>query len=185
MATARTTDRPLAPLVQALAIAAATLAVACTVTQELAPDLRPSTNVALRRTLAARGVQVYECRAAPGGFAWSFVAPEAELYDLRGYRVGRHGAGPAWVIDDGSHVQALVKASQPAPHADSIPWLLLEASEAGTPGLLGGVTQIQRINTHGGKAPSDGCDATAAGRQMRVPYQADYRFYATTTTHIQ
>ena len=184
MATARTTDRPLAPLVQALAIAAATLAVACTVTQELAPDLRPAGDVSLQRTLAARGVQVYECRAIPGGYAWTFIAPEAELYDRKGYRVGRHGAGPSWVADDGSHVQARVKASQPA-QADAIPWLLLEATEPGTPGMLGGVTQIQRVNTHGGKAPPGGCNATSAGTHMRVPYFADYRFYATPNAYIQ
>ena len=41
-------------------------------------------------SLAARGVQIYECKAnAAGGQAWAFVAPEAELFDAQGRQVSR------------------------------------------------------------------------------------------------
>lgn len=46
-------------------------------------------------------------------------------------------------------------------------------------GVLAAVTSIQRINTHGGKAPADGeCTADKAGTEARVHYSADYLFYA-------
>jgi hypothetical protein len=40
------------------------------------------------------------------------------------------------------------------------------------------VSSVQRINTKGGKAPASGCDAARAGQEVRVPYSADYRFFA-------
>ena len=45
-------------------------------------------------------------------------------------------------------------------------------------GVLTQVTSIQRINTKGGKAPASGCDAGHAGQEVRVPYSADYLFFA-------
>jgi hypothetical protein len=50
-------------------------------------------------------------------------------------------------------------------------------SHEGT-GVMAQVTFIQRINTKGGKAPASGCDAGHAGQEVRVPYSADYRFFA-------
>ena len=44
--------------------------------------------------------------------------------------------------------------------------------------MLGKVTSIQRINTKGGRAPSSGCDADQLGKEVKVPYSADYYFYA-------
>jgi len=45
-------------------------------------------------------------------------------------------------------------------------------------GVLSPVTSIQRVNTKGGKAPATGCDAASANKELRVPYSADYLFYA-------
>jgi hypothetical protein len=44
--------------------------------------------------------------------------------------------------------------------------------------VLSRATSIQRLNTKGGKAPASGCDAAHAGQEVRVPYSADYLFYA-------
>jgi hypothetical protein len=44
--------------------------------------------------------------------------------------------------------------------------------------VMAQVISIQRINTKGGKAPASGCDARHAGQEVRVPYSADYRFFA-------
>ena len=62
-------------------------------------------------TLAAHGVQVYECRAAAGAApAWAFVGPEAYLFDPGGLRIGRHGAGPSWQHEDGSGFSGTVRS---------------------------------------------------------------------------
>jgi hypothetical protein len=42
---------------------------------------------------------------------------------------------------------------------------------------LAGVTFIQRIETKGGTAPHDGCDAGHAGEARAVEYTATYLFY--------
>src|SRR6266849_2519210 len=44
--------------------------------------------------------------------------------------------------------------------------------------VLSRATTIQRLNTKGGKAPATGCDAAHLGQELRVPYSADYVFYA-------
>ena len=129
-------------------------------------------------TLPARGVQIYECRAAAtGGPAWAFVAPEAELFEQDGRPAGRHGAGPHWLSPDGSRLEATVAARADAPVAGAIPWLLLAARSTGGAGRLAPVTHIRRVHTVGGMAPASGCDASAIGQQARVSYTADYLFH--------
>jgi len=39
------------------------------------------------------------------------------------------------------------------------------------------VVNIQRINTKGGVAPSDVCDAKSVGTKKEVGYSADYVFF--------
>jgi len=126
--------------------------------------------------IAARGVQIYECRAnATGGQGWVFVAPEAELFDGQGRPVGKHYAGPHWEAADGSKIVGAVKARSDAPDASAIPWLLLDAKSVGGDGRFAKVTSVQRINTVGGLAPTTQvCDAKALGAKSRVSYTADY-----------
>ena len=63
----------------------------------IAAPLDPEGATGASFTLAARGVQIYECRAKGEGFEWTFVAPEAELLGAGGQRAGTHGAGPHWL----------------------------------------------------------------------------------------
>ena len=127
-------------------------------------------------TVAARGVQIYECRvsgtAAP---AWVFVAPEAQLSDYQGRTVGKHYAGPHWEALDGSKIVGTVKSRADAPVAGAIPWLLLTTKAAGGSGIYSKVTSIQRINTVGGVSPAGSC---TPGATERVPYTADYVLFA-------
>ena len=68
------------------------------------------------------------------------------------------------------------------PNAGAIPCLLLQ-SIGSRKGVSGGefmtqTTFIQRLNTDGGAAPSDGCFSSAdVGKQALVPYTADYYFF--------
>jgi hypothetical protein len=131
--------------------------------------------------VAARGVQIYECRAMPtatGGAQWTFVAPEAELLDARGAVTGKHYAGPHWEALDGSKIVGAVKARADAPQAGAIPWLLLSTKSVGAPGRFANVTSVQRIHTVGGTAPAKTCDASTRGAVERVPYSADYVLFS-------
>ena len=145
------------------------------------PDkLKPGANESLALIVPAKGVQIYECRARKdrvGEYEWAFVAPEADLFDARGNRVGRHYAGPHWESTDGSKVLGTVKERADAPVANAIPWLLLAASSVGPDGSFSKVTSIQRVNTVGGVAPKAGCSQAAVGTSARTDYTADYYFF--------
>lgn len=160
-------------------VAAAGLA-ACVSNPAIPDALRPGPDQTLAMVMPAKGVQIYECRAAQGAALrneWVFVAPDAELLDARGNTIGHHGAGPVWQANDGSRVAGTVKARADAPAAGAVPWLLLDARNAGPAGSLSKVTSIQRVNTAGGVAPSTPCTQETIGRQVRVHYVADYRFF--------
>src|SRR5438552_3895154 len=90
------------------------------------PDnLKPSAGESMLSVVAARGVQIYECRAkkeAANATEGAFVAPEAELLDSQGKVVGKHYAGPHWEAADGSKIVGAVKARADAPQAGPIPW---------------------------------------------------------------
>jgi Protein of unknown function (DUF3455) len=130
--------------------------------------------------LRARGTQNYECREsrlAPGRWEWVLVAPEAELVDGAGHPVGRHYAGPTWESTaDGSKVVGKVAARADAADPDAIPWLLLQATYVSGSGMFSGVKSVQRVDTHGGKAPAGGCEEGTAGQATKVPYTAAYEF---------
>ena len=142
--------------------------------------LKPGANESLAMIVPAKGVQLYECRARTGqvgGYEWAFVAPEADLFDARGTRTGRHYAGPHWESTDGSKIVGTVKERADAPVADAIPWLLLAAKSVGPEGSFSKVTSIQRVNTVGGVAPKTDCSQATAGTPARVNYTADYYFF--------
>ena len=128
----------------------------------------------------ARGVQIYECgvnKTDPARFEWIFKAPEAELFDKAGNRIGKHYAGPTWESDDGSKVVGTTKARDDGPDANAIPWLLLSATSAEGNGIFGKTQNVQRVKTAGGKAPADECDQAQLGKVARVNYRATYNFY--------
>jgi Protein of unknown function (DUF3455) len=128
----------------------------------------------------ADGVQIYQCKpdqADASKFVWSFVAPEATLFDQAGQQIGTHYGGPTWEGNDGSKVVGEVKARADAPEADAIPWLLLGIKSNEGEGIFNGLTAIHRLATVGGKAPTDGCDQAHLDAEVRVPYTAVYYFY--------
>jgi len=145
------------------------------------PDkLQPGANESLAMIVPAKGVQIYECRARKdraGEYEWAFVAPEADLFDARGNRAGRHYAGPHWESTDGSKILGTVKERADAPVAGAIPWLLLAAKSVGPEGSFSKATSIQRVNTVGGVAPQAGCSQATAGAAARINYTADYYFF--------
>ena len=150
----------------------------------MAPAVPETLKAPATQTLAvvaqAVGAQIYECNASktdPARFEWVFKAPEAELFDNAGKRIGKHYAGPTWESDDGSKVVGEVKARDDGPDVNAIPWLLLSAKSAEGNGIFGKTQSVQRVKTVGGKAPADGCNQAQLGKVARVPYRATYNFY--------
>jgi hypothetical protein len=140
----------------------------------IVPDnLKPPEGASLILQANAAGDQIYVC----DGSSWTFSRPDARLFDEAGKQIGTHFAGPTWEHSDGSRVMGKAVANA-TPDPDSIPWLLLEAKGHEGSGLLSTVTSIQRIETKGGKAPAEGCDAAHKGQETRAHYTATYLFYS-------
>ena len=146
--------------------------------QQVPPQLQPPAGEQLLFQLHAKGDQVYICKEGVTQFAWTLKAPDAQLFDKNDKPFGKHFAGPSWEAKDGSRVTGKAVANAPSPDADSIPWLLVTVATHDGAGVLSRATTIQRLNTKGGKAPASGCDSTHSGQEVRVPYTADYLFYA-------
>ena len=153
-------------------IMVALLAAGCASTVPVPDNLKPGAKESLNLVVPAKGVQIYECRAG----TWLFVAPEAELFDRTGKKIGSHYAGPHWESADGSKIVGAVKQRADAPDAGNIPWLLLGTKSVGSEGAFSKVTSIQRVATVGGIAPAAGCNE--AGARARVPYTADYYLFS-------
>jgi hypothetical protein len=128
----------------------------------------------------ASGSQIYVCQpGSDGKLAWALKAPEAELHDQQGATIGRHYTGPTWKDNDGSEVTGKAVARVDSPDADSIPWLLLTVTGHSGNGVLSRVTTIQRIHTKGGQQPpAAGCNISKQNTEVKIPYTADYYFYA-------
>ena len=167
---------PLAPLIVVLA--------ACTAapidTRDIPAPLQVPPTAALTQQLHAVGVQIYRCTADksdPARFAWQLRAPEASLFDHSGVEIGKHYAGPTWEARDGSKVVGEV-AARASPDPSAVAWLLLNAKSTSGSGIFASVRFVQRLRTAGGNAPPDGCSPASADSEVRVPYSAEYWFYA-------
>ena len=175
---------PCATAVAAASLAAilAGCAASNVATNPLVPEnLKVPAGQTLSLVSPATGVQIYVCGATktdPARFEWVFKAPEADLFDLSGKKIGKHYAGPTWESNDGSKVAGEVKARDDGPAATAIPWLMLSAKSASGKGVFSQTQSIQRMYTVGGKAPAAGCNRAQLGKEARVPYKATYYFYA-------
>jgi hypothetical protein len=129
----------------------------------------------------AEGAQIYVCKAKaddPDRLEWVLEAPDADLFDERGQRIGRHFAGPTWeALDDGSQVIGTPIEKTSAPNDGDIPWLLLKRKSVAGKGRFSRVTYIQRVDTEGGIAPARPSDQARQGQEVRVRYKATYVFY--------
>ena len=141
-------------------------------------SLLPPANETIKSKVSGVGVQTYMCSSnAAGAFVWTFVAPQANLYNDDGHLIGTHFIGPTWQGNDGSSVVGK-KVAAFAADPSAVPWLLLTAVSHGSQaGRFDDVSSIQRLSTVGGIAPADGCDQTHAGAIAQVPYSAEYVFY--------
>src|SRR5215216_7564161 len=158
----------------------------------------------------AVGTQNYVCVPSSTGIRFVLFTPEATLFSEEGEQLTTHYFGPnpdeantdprviadhgiraAWQDSrDSSTVWGQVKqgnsSSDPAyVEPGAIPWLLVTivGEENGPTGgdVLSATTFIQRLNTHGGSAPSTGCTSSEdIGKTTFVLYTTDYYFYKST-----
>jgi hypothetical protein len=164
----------------AIAVAACATVPGLTTTVQVPDKIKGAANESLVMIVAAKGVQIYECRAGKdaGTAEWGLVAPEADLFDTSGKKIGKHYAGPRWESFDGSTIAGTLRERIDAPQADAIPWVLLTAKSVGPEGSFSKVTSVQRVSTVGGAAPKAGCSSASVGQVARMPYTADYYFLA-------
>ena len=134
-------------------------------------NLAPAAGSTLVFHVYARGVQIYRWT----GTSWLLYGPDAVLSADAGGKstVGTHYVGPTWETNSGSKAVGTV-IDRCTADPDAVQWLSLAAKSSG-PGVLDGVTFIQRVNTVGGKAPATG--GTFTGQEITVPYSAEYFFY--------
>ena len=157
-----------------LTFAAFALSAVSAMAHDIPAKLAPPQERPMVGEYAAKGVQIYVCSVKGAATEWSFKAPEAELVDAQGRPFAKHYAGPTWQAPDGSKIVGKVLATEPAPKAGAIPWLLLSTESLGS-GVLAGARFVQRVNTSGGVGPTGTCPT--AGTERRVDYTADYIFY--------
>jgi uncharacterized protein DUF3455 len=119
------------------------------------------------------GTQTYTCDATG---AWGAKSvPEAKLYAYGFLPPVHHYAGPRWTAKDGSTIVGTVDTTKTVPQEGTIPWLLLDVTgHEGPAGQMSDVTDISRVHTRGGAAPTGAC---TAGQTQAVPYGADYVFW--------
>ena len=129
----------------------------------------------------AVGVQIYSCNTTAGGYAWTLLAPRANLYGDNDKLIATHFAGPTWQAKDGSSVVGRRDAPPVTVDGSAIPWLRLAmvSTSSGDDGdRLAHTTYVQRVATTGGLATAAGtCNATTAGAVEEIPYTADYYFW--------
>ncbi|WP_160150225.1 CHRD domain-containing protein [Nonomuraea solani] len=120
------------------------------------------------------GAQIYSCTRLPaGGFGFTQFGVAATLRrDIDHSFVTPASGPPQWIAPDDSAVRGAVVTR--TPNDGHLPELLLDATQSGAnTGLLAHATQILRLNTTGGVAPTGTCQP---GTEARVPYGADYIF---------
>ncbi len=92
-----------------------------------APVVPDALKTAATDTLAfavhAKGFQIYECKPKKEDatqYEWALKAPEADLFDEQGKKIGRHYGGPTWESIDGSKIVGELQAREPSPDKSAI-----------------------------------------------------------------
>jgi Protein of unknown function (DUF3455) len=151
----------------------------------------------------ATGTQNYVCQPSGAGFKFVLFTPQATLFGDNEKQIITHYFSPNLAPDPGEN-SGTIRATWQDSHDTSTVWASATPATTSTderfvqPGAvawvrltvvgrqggpigsnkLGPTTFVQRVNTSGGVAPSDGCSSLAdVGNQAFQPYTADYFFY--------
>jgi len=148
----------------------------------------------------AFGTQNYICLPSSTGFAYSLFTPQATLFDGSD-QIITHFFSVNPNPDDKGAIRATWQSSQDSSRIwaktvttngsstdanfvekGAVAWLTLtvvghlDGPDGGD--KLSSTTTVQRLNTHGGLAPTTGCSSLAdVGTRAFMPYTADYFFF--------
>jgi len=150
-------------------------------TEAASTDFPAPSGTRLLMRVSANGDQIYTVKAgaSSGKPEWSAATPDAKLFDEKEQEVGSHGKGPTWTMSDGGTIVGqLPPARKAVMDPAAVPWLEINAKPGSAAGSLKDVTVIQRIKTTGGLPPAAELTNANVGKDFRVPYTADYLFYA-------
>ena len=162
-------------LAPALVAACAAFAPAALATDNRAPEVPDAIKVDDGHKVHFHGFGVGFQIYTWNGASWGTAVPDATLFDEDGNVVSDHFAGPSWKSNSGSLVVGKLPPKAVIVDTNAIPWLRLEALTTEGPGVFAATTFIQRVNTTGGKAPSE--NGTFIGQVANAPYTADYFFF--------
>jgi len=162
---------------RALLLISAFAGVAGAAAPQIPQPLRPPADQVLAFELRADGVQVYECAADRGTYAWRYRAPIATLADAQGRSVGRQHESEAWEANDGSRIAGEMRAQVSAGNPASMPQRMWTTASTSGSGMLAPVRTVVALDSDGGEVPMQLCDASHAGDVANVPYSAGYFFY--------
>ncbi len=158
---------------------------ACAVTMPYSQSQLPSqVQVPTGHKVAWESVGVgdltYQCRVKAqmaDQFEWVLVGPKAQLQDRAGKAIGSYFGPPAtWKVAEGAELTGAQVAVAPGGDGN-IPLQLVKANPAKGSSQLNGVAFVQRVNTKGGVAPTEPCNAAMVNMSKSVAYRADYIFY--------
>ncbi len=151
----------------------------------------------------AVGTQNYVCQPSGAGFKFLLFTPQATLFGDNEKQIITHYFSPN-LSPIPPEIEGTIRATRQDSHDTSTVWASATPATTSTdpafvqPGAvawvrltvvgrqggpigsnkLGPTTFVQRVNTSGGVAPSDGCSSLAdVGNQVFQPYTADYFFY--------
>jgi hypothetical protein len=151
----------------------------------------------------ATGTQNYVCQPSGAGFKFVLFTPQATLFGDNEKQIITHYFSPN-LSPIPPEIEGTIRATWQDSHDTSTVWASATPATTSTderfvqPGAvawvrltvvgrqggpigsnkLGPTTFVQRVNTSGGVAPSDGCSSLAdVGNQAFQPYTADYFFY--------
>jgi len=151
----------------------------------------------------ATGTQNYVCQPSGAGFKFVLFTPQATLFGDNEKQIITHYFSPN-LSPIPPEIEGTIRATWQEPRDTSTVWASATPATTSTdpafvrPGAvawlrltvvgrqrgpigsnkLGPTTFVQRVNTSGGVAPSDGCSSLAdVGSQAFQPYTADYFFY--------
>ena len=139
--------------------------------------LAPAADVEAIAALDASGEVTYTCRNG----AWQVAHVDTVLGLVSVDGIDMHHTGSTLTWNDASSA-TLTQAASATVSATSQPWLLWNVSARGPiAGQLSSVTQVQRLSTTGGVAPTASCGTGNAGQAVEVPATSRYYLYRPVT----
>lgn len=135
--------------------------------------LAPAADAEAFAALDATGIAVYACR----GGAWQAVDADALLSVVGRTTLDLHHFGPSLLWNDASSA-VVAQAASAVVDTRWAPWVLWNVTAHGAAaGVLSPVTQVQRLSTVGGGAPTTACGSGNAGQTAEVAFTARYFLY--------